>query len=648
MTGNMERYMKSNSLISFIILLALFAVSCGSEIKFGNPNDKNSDAYQGDADSETPDNGDTADDADSTDPSDPADPADSGDDGDTADPDVTDTGTAAGETRVGNCEGLPENASWNTVSAIVQTWNGEKWVPSLTAVFDTEGSEDECRFRCNENYGWDGSECILLIHDCPNNCSGVGSCDTSTGICSCYQGHEGPDCSECPEGYHLEAANDDEDGSGTLSCAPDKSCLDYPQPCNNQGCAASGDTVECTCSSASHRTGRWCEKCTEGYLESFVDGSCKPDCTLTTCIAPKKCGIDYETNEAGCNQCTSEYYYGETCTSCDTDYFCNGHATACVVSSGTERCTCETGYTGGSCGDCADDYFESNGECLKKCDENKCFKTHTCTGVSILGFETSSNVSGHGTCNSTTGGCDCDPGWIDGTSDLGAGTTVQCGTLTVLETLNNVLCMACDLNNPPDVHSEKGCPLNLVGNGSTSACSFCGSGGTCYYEPTGDHRLYCECKEHYTMAGDRYSGYCEADTQTAACTGLPANAQWNTVSSITQTWTGSSWSPTTTAAHSDTGSTEKCLYKCKSGYTFDGSSMCVKTGDTRSASCSSKPSNTVWNTSSTITQTWSGTAWTPSTTSTYSETAVSNECHYKCASGYTWNGSSCQASTGSN
>ena len=94
------------------------------------------------------------DDADQTD-----DNADSADDEDTVDPDVTDTGETVGETRVAECTGLPANASWNKVSAIVQSWNGEKWVPSSVASFNLEGSEEECRFKCDTNYGWNGSTC---------------------------------------------------------------------------------------------------------------------------------------------------------------------------------------------------------------------------------------------------------------------------------------------------------------------------------------------------------------------------------------------------------------------------------------------------------------------------------------------------------
>jgi hypothetical protein len=350
------------------------------------------------------------------------------------------------------------------------------------------------------------------IQGCPNGCSDFGECDFSTGKCTCDATHQGEDCSECKEGFHLEAVDDDENGDGKVSCAPNLTC--NPNPCNNNGCREEGDTVVCTCTQTNHQSGRWCEMCAEGYIKSNVDGKCKEDCSLMTCTAPKKCGIDYTTNEAGCNACDNEYYTGTDCKSCDTVHFCNGHATACVVEGGTEKCTCEAAYTGSACNTCASGYFQSNGLCVKNCEANKCFKTYQCTGTSVFGFETSATVSGHGTCNNTTGECMCDAGWL--TAGSGSGETVDCGLLTILETLDNVECTICDKNNPPSQYVGTGCPQSLTED--TSLCSsvlstFCGPYGSCYYEATGSHQLYCVCSDGYHLDnGDKYTGSCMADS----------------------------------------------------------------------------------------------------------------------------------------
>ncbi|MBQ4438093.1 DUF1566 domain-containing protein [bacterium] len=56
------------------------------------------------------------------------------------------------ETRKVECLGLPENAEWNTVSSITQTFNGAKWEPTDKGVFDEEPSTEECRFKCFDDF----------------------------------------------------------------------------------------------------------------------------------------------------------------------------------------------------------------------------------------------------------------------------------------------------------------------------------------------------------------------------------------------------------------------------------------------------------------------------------------------------------------
>ncbi len=44
-----------------------------------------------------------------------------------------------------------------------------------------------------------------------------------------------------------------------------------------------------------------------------------------------------------------------------------------------------------------------------------------------------------------------------------------------------------------------------------------------------------------------------------------------------------------------------------------------------------------------MTQAWDGSAWSPSAAGTYSATASTSSCFFKCSPNYTWNGVSCQA-----
>lgn len=149
-----------------------------------------------------------------------------------------------------------------------------------------------------------------------------------------------------------------------------------------------------------------------------------------------------------------------------------------------------------------------------------------------------------------------------------------------------------------------------------------------------------KCDTNYTWNSG--SGQCVPDTRIQSCGGLPANASWNTASSITQTWNGSAWIPTSTGTYNTVSSAEECRYICATNYTWNsGSSICV--ADTRTFTCADKPSaNTEWNTVSNYTQTWNGTAWAPADSSTiYNATASTTSCRYKCSTDFYWNGSFC-------
>lgn len=82
----------------------------------------------------------------------------------------TSTSTCDADTQSATCIGLPENASWNSVSEITQTWNGSNWAPSNTASFSNSASNSECYFKCYEHYTWNPSNSVC-------------DADTQTAIC---------------------------------------------------------------------------------------------------------------------------------------------------------------------------------------------------------------------------------------------------------------------------------------------------------------------------------------------------------------------------------------------------------------------------------------------------------------------------------
>ncbi|NDK08905.1 prepilin-type N-terminal cleavage/methylation domain-containing protein, partial [Candidatus Gracilibacteria bacterium] len=78
---------------------------------------------------------------------------------------------------------------------------------------------------------------------------------------------------------------------------------------------------------------------------------------------------------------------------------------------------------------------------------------------------------------------------------------------------------------------------------------------------------------------------------------------------------------------------------CPLNYTWDGTN-CI--ADTIIYSCLAKPANTVWNTVSSYNQTWNGSDWVPSDSTTHYNTAPDSlSCRFRCNTNYSRNGSSC-------
>lgn len=133
------------------------------------------------------------------------------------------------------------------------------------------------------------------------------------------------------------------------------------------------------------------------------------------------------------------------------------------------------------------------------------------------------------------------------------------------------------------------------------------------------------------------------ETRDAECVGKPENADWNTVSSITQTWNGTEWSPSSTGSYSETESSSECRFKCKEHYTWNTADTACEPG-TQLGNCSGNlPEHAVWNDNGAngkFTQTWSSSGWIPATyDATYSTT--DGECKYTCDSTHYWYSSEC-------
>ena len=85
-------------------------------------------------------------------------------------------------TQVSECTGLPENAKWNKVDKITQTWDEETgWTPSTEGKFNKTTSTTECVFKCNDGYGWSGSKCVEGFTECNGSSESLPCVDPATG-----------------------------------------------------------------------------------------------------------------------------------------------------------------------------------------------------------------------------------------------------------------------------------------------------------------------------------------------------------------------------------------------------------------------------------------------------------------------------------
>ncbi len=165
---------------------------------------------------------------------------------------------------------------------------------------------------------------------------------------------------------------------------------------------------------------------------------------------------------------------------------------------------------------------------------------------------------------------------------------------------------------------------------SVLATSTCGDGVVQYGDPS-------ECGPNTTWDGVR----CAPDSrEEQACTGLPDNAAWNSVSEIDQTWDGESWAPSTVGTHDEEPSSTECRFACLPNYAWNEPHC--EPDSRHDQPCTGLPRHASWNTVSTITQTWDGDDWAPTTDGVYDEEPSDVECRFVCDAGYDWDGIRCE------
>ena len=428
------------------------------------------------------------------------------------------------------CTEIPENAIWNTASTIDQTWDGEKWIPSDITVYNTSPSESECRFKCNEHYNWVESEKRCLADKQQAKCKGLPENASWNSVDEITQTWDGKDWS----------------------------------PSTGANYNATPSETECR------------YKCIDGYL--WDDAECLNPCEPNPCRevenSTKKCLVKDARNYS----CECDQHYAWKNKRCEADVQtekCTGLPenaewnTVEKISQTWNGSSWQPATTGS--------YNEtaSTNECRFKCKTNYNWENSQCVAAT------------------RKANCQQKPEnsvWNDNGE-------------------NGMFWQEWD--------GEKWNPPSYSSSESTTA-------GVCRFK----------CNDDYHFENNQ----CLYKIRTFNCTGLLNGAEWNTATSITQEWNGTSWEPSASGIYSETASTTECRFKCKTNYTWNNSNC---KANSKVANCENLPENAEWNTAETISQTWNGSSWQPETTGDYSETASTEYCLFKCADAYFWSGNAC-------
>lgn len=276
----------------------------------------------------------------------------------------------AGEKRTENCEGLPENAEWNGVTKITQTWNGydNDFYPPTKGVYAEEPCEEYCCFKCQEGFYWNEtiSQCVKPCE--PNLCSEMAHSDgtcTKTGDTTFICG--------CETGYHWDTWSEE----CADVCDPNP-CIGVPK--SDEVCSVNGTTFTCGCEAGYFWTTAGCEidscynvncgavdhsdgtcqrvgsstyscGCEQGYSWDNISPQCLPSqCVPNRCIglpnSDEVCSVSGTTYACGCE---AGYFWDPT-DGCQPDscynVSCGAHSDGICqrIDSSTYSCGCEPGY----------------------------------------------------------------------------------------------------------------------------------------------------------------------------------------------------------------------------------------------------------------------------------------------------------------
>ena len=226
---------------------------------------------------------------------------------------------------------------------------------------------------CAAGYAMTNGVCILAPIDCSRTtaCGGAshGTCMNNT--CTCTAAYQGQGCESCAEGYQ----DNDKNGTCLATCANPATTISCAAP---KTCADTSGTPVCSCPPGS--SGSSCQSCLSGYTRQS-NGTCIQCPPNTTGEACAECSAGFNKQPDGSCAACPPFSTGINCDACVTGYAKDPATGKCVKSCtsnsqcGTRgycdmslpvpSCTCQPGYTGATCSECAPNYVrDASNNCI--------------------------------------------------------------------------------------------------------------------------------------------------------------------------------------------------------------------------------------------------------------------------------------------
>ncbi|XP_064617027.1 laminin subunit gamma-1-like [Liolophura sinensis] len=223
-------------------------------------------------------------------------------------------------------------------------------------------------------------------------------CDATGKCINCTAGHQGDRCEMCIEGYYGVPENATNNNGRCVQCV----CNGRADTCDSQ----TGVCINCR----NNTSGKECDICDQPYFGDAMSNSCSLcNCSMIGATgdcdpSSGQCMCHPYVKGFYCDRCmANSYNYTNTgCTQCDC-HPQGGIGMACNLTTG--QCACRDHVVGRRCDFCEDTFYAVTDTGCKPCE---------CRPEGIA------NITGKtfGSCNVTTGQCDCaKPGIIGRTCD---------------------------------------------------------------------------------------------------------------------------------------------------------------------------------------------------------------------------------------